>query len=138
MTPGAMCISDQVPKDGFVYPGELYEGIEMAFDTEVLEKKWPIELSAYGIEMKDLNELLKIGMNSYVTAVTEEILAKSQQMYDALCNGNLPYTGYRFYVLELLFLIKNGGLSYIKNGSLVTKGQRHIAVVTEITGDTRF
>ena len=131
MTPGSMCLSGAAPKEGFIYPGKLYEGIEIAFDLNVLNKNFPTELLSYGISLEDIKGYLKKNEDSFMANISDVGLKKSKALYEKLCNGDFPITAYRFYTLELLYLIQNGEASEMKGRSFVTKGQRRIAVEAE-------
>lgn len=131
MVPGSLCISNTVPKDGYIYPGELYEGIEIAFDLDALKQQSIPELTAYGLEVDDITNCIKNNTKSYIASVSDIVMDKSKALYDALRNKNLSIQEYKFYVLDLLFNLRHGGITDIRNKSLVTKGQRSIAVEAE-------
>jgi len=131
MMPGYICMSATAPREGFIYPGEFYEGIEMAFDLDILADKFPLELSAYGISMASIKSFLKDNDKSFMGTVSENVLSKSKSLFEYLLAGNLPISAYRFYTMELLYLIINGNTEEMTGKSYVTKGQRRIAVETE-------
>ena len=73
MTPGLLNINSRTPKDGYSYPGGAYEGIEVAFDLEMLKEKTPVELSAFGLTYETLEEYLTRGNGNYMAAISDSI-----------------------------------------------------------------
>ncbi len=85
MTPGSMCISGEEPKEGFIYPGEFYEGIEIAFDVKALKRNFPIELLSYGISFDDIDLSTKNSKESYMATISDRALEKSKNLFENLC-----------------------------------------------------
>ena len=139
MTPGLLNVNQRVPKGGYHYPGARYEGIEIAFDMEMLKKCMPAELDSYGITMEVLEDILRAGDGNYMANASEAAMQKSKALYERLKTGDLMLPDYRFQTLSLLYSLKNGEAEKSKTQSLVTKGQRRIAVEAEqlLTQDLR-
>ncbi len=131
MMPGNMCINAEKPEQGYIYPGELYEGIEIVFDRDVFKHQDIRELASYGLSGDYLRECVDNHAGCFMASLDETVLGKSRALYEALLEKNLSQEAYRFYALEILFLIKNGGAGEIKSGTFITKGQRKIAVEAE-------
>ncbi|MCR5581058.1 MAG: AraC family transcriptional regulator [Pseudobutyrivibrio sp.] len=131
MVPGSICISSTAPEDGFVYPGELYTGIELAFDIDILTNSFPKELSSYGINIDSIKRFQSDNDDNFMGTVSELVQQKSRAIYDYLVSGDMKLEDYRFYVLEILYLILNGNTFSLNGKSYVTRGQRRIAVETE-------
>jgi AraC-like DNA-binding protein len=131
MAPGMICLSSMAPKDGYLYPGELYQGLEIAFDLKKLRKAFPQELVAFGFTEEILEHYVVKSHANTMLAAGEKVMTKSKALHEALCKGDRPLGEYRFYFLELLFLMTHDGVTDAGAKSLVTKGQRRIAVETE-------
>lgn len=131
MAPGMICLSSTAPKDGYLYPGELYQGLEIAFDLKKIRGAFPEELAAYGFSRECLEQYVGKSHANTMAVAGEKVLVKSKALHEALSKGDRSLGEYRFYFLELLFLLIHGGASSTGARSLVTKGQRKIAVETE-------
>ena len=131
MTPGLFNLNCTAPKEGYSYPGGFYEGIEIGLNLDILNEQVPPELSSFGLDLDYLRSLLKKGSGNYMATLTEEVLQESRFLYDSLKKGNLKLCDYRFLTVSLLYLLKNGYASETKNRTLVTRGQRRIAIEAE-------
>ena len=139
MMPGLLSVNCNEPKGGYSYPGGLYEGIEIAFDLDVLQRQTPPEFSSFGLDLDFLNRVLEKGKGSYMAVVTEEAVQQGRLLYESLRKGDLLLAGYRFLTVSLLYHLKNGYAGEIKDRTLATRGQRRIANEVEqiLTEDYR-
>lgn len=139
MTPGLLNINNRTPKEGYIYPGSDYEGMEIAFDLNVLREKTPEALSDFGLSGEVLKEYLIRGDGNYMATVSDSAMQRSKSLFEHIRNGDLRIEDYRFLTLSLLYHMKNGEAVWLKNQSHVTKGQRRIAVEVEglLTEDFR-
>ena len=131
MAPGLFNVNCTSPKEGYSYPGGFYEGIEIALNLDVLKEQVPPELSSFGLDLDYLLSLLKKGSGNYMATVTDDALQESRFLYDSLKKGNLKLCDYRFLSVSLLYHLKKGYASETKNRTLVTRGQRRIAIEVE-------
>lgn len=139
MTPGLLNVNNHEPKGGYIFPGELYEGIEIAFDMEIMKERVPAELSSFGLSLDSLNDFLERGNGNYMARASDAAIQRSKFLYERIRKGDLAISDYRFLTVSLLYHLKNGEATEIKNRSMVTKGQRRIAVEAEqiLTDDYR-
>ncbi|MBQ7371375.1 MAG: helix-turn-helix transcriptional regulator [Blautia sp.] len=139
MTPGLLNVNNLIPKDGYHYPGSFYEGIEVALNLRILRKHMPAELSSFGMTLEALEQYLETGNGNYMANVVDMAMQRSRALYERLKAGDLSIQDYRFLTVSLLYYLKNGEAARIRNQSMVTKGQRRIAVEAEqlLTEDYR-
>lgn len=127
MSPGLLNINTNGPKEGYNYPGNFYEGLEIAFDMDALEKGEPDCLADLGLGKGLLLDILKNGKGSLMAQVNDEAMAQAERLYTALRIGELSLPEYRFLTVQLLYTLIHGGAEETKGIQYTTKGQRHIA-----------
>ena len=131
MTPGLLNVNNRVPKDGYHYPTGSYEGLEIAFDMTVLKEHMPVELTSFGLTLEELEDFLERGNGNCTAHVSDAAMQQSKVLYENLKAGGGCITDYRFWTVSILYYLKNGEMSEVKNRSLITKGQRRIAIEAE-------
>ena len=130
MEPGMLCLDNHEPKDGYAYPTRQYEGLEIAFDLELLREAPPDALLAYGRFGESIEALLTEHNGSCLASVTDACKEKIQGLFVTLRTQTTAMEDIRFFALSLLWELKNGSMSILSEASFVTRGQRRI--VTEI------
>ena len=127
MSPGLLNINTNAPKDGYYYPGNLYEGLEIAFDLDVLADTEPECLRDLGFNKDMLLDMIKDGKGSFMAEVNDNTIRQAEELYNALRHAQLTLPEYRFMTVQLLHTLIHGGAQEIKGMQYATKGQRHIA-----------
>lgn len=127
VTPGLININNLNLQNGYRYPGSLYEGVEIAFDLDLLAGGAPPELISFGLDPDFLCGLLREHNGNYMAAMTDEAKRQTEVLYHALKAGDLERSDYRFLTVSLLYALKHGATTRSKDRLLVTRGQRLIA-----------
>ena len=127
MSPGLLNINTNAPKNGYYYPGNLYEGLEIAFDLDVLADTEPECLRDLGLTKDMLLDIINNGCGSFMAQINDNTIRQAEGLYNALRKGELSLSDYRFMTVQLLYTLIHGGAQEIKGMQYATKGQRHIA-----------
>ena len=125
LSPGMLSIDCNQPKEMFRYPTNQYEGLEIVWNLDKLKKCPAVVLDELGIGSDRLAELEEHAQGSYITGVSPEWDALAKSMIDQLKEGKGRIEDYRFYCLQLLYMLTTGHTRPIKK-AYVTKGQRRI------------
>ncbi|MCM1499176.1 MAG: AraC family transcriptional regulator [Clostridium sp.] len=137
MEPGMLCIDDHKPKDGYWYPGQSYNGLEIVFDLDRLMENPLPELSAYCDYDEWIRKMLSTHGGTYLGAVENECERLMNLLYSHLAAADWSLADYRLHLLLLFYALVNRGTAPVEEQFYVTKGQKHIADEVEqmITGD---
>lgn len=109
MSPGLLNINTNAPKDGYYYPGDMYEGLEIAFDLDVLSSGAPRCLKELGFDTGLLYGLIKGGSGSCMAEVGEAAMKQAERLYSALKASDLTLEEYRFLTVQLMHTLVHGG-----------------------------
>lgn len=126
LEPGMLSIDCNQPKESFRYPTKEYEGLEMVFNLEELEKH-PVEiLEELGIGRKRQEELRGRNQGSFIANVSNEWDVLAKALISRLREADGRIEDFRFLCIQILYLLECGHTALLKN-VYVTKGQRRIA-----------
>lgn len=131
MMPGFLSISAYKPMSGYHYPSSSYFGVEIAVDLSSIRKEGPAWLSSFGLTKTYLCGLLEKDGRLLMAEASAEAVRVGNNLYEALRKSDLSIESYRFLTAQMLYVLKNGGASDVKNVCYATKGQRLIANETE-------
>ena len=136
--PGMLSIDCNQPKEIFRYPTKRYEGFEIVFNLEELTKNPLSILEDLRIGLRRYEELIEHNQGSYIAEVSTDWDILARTMIRRLREADGRMEDFRFYSLQLLYLIGCGHTFSLKN-VYITKGQRKIAeeVNEKIIGDLK-
>ena len=126
LSAGMLSIDRNQVKGMFRYPTREYEGLEIVFNLAELEKSPLTILDELGVGAGRLQDFTESDCGSFISGVSAkwDMLAKSLTGSLETAEGRIE--DYRFYSLELLYLLTAGHLKPVKK-AYVTSGQRRIA-----------
>lgn len=119
-----LSIDSNRAKGMFRYPTEEYEGLEIVFNLAELERQPVAVLDELGIGAGRLHEFLECG--SFISSVSGEWDTLAKNLTGLLETAEGRIEDYRFYSLQLLFLLTKGHTRDVRK-TYVTGGQRRIA-----------
>lgn len=126
-----LSIDSNAPKENFLFPGGRYKGLELILDMNELVHR-PIQaLNDCGIDPKKLKESLKPVQGSYLALVSAEWKELAEFIAGRLQEADGRIEDFRFYTLQLLYLLGKGSMLPIEKKFYVTKGQRMIVTKVE-------
>lgn len=136
---GLLSIDSNPPKENFLFPGARYKGIELVLDIERLSRQNVQALCDLGIELQKLEERLLKYHGSYIATVSRVFKEIMEEVWEKLFSHEGDIEDFRFYTLQLLYLLKKGNTASIEKRFYLTKGQRAIAARAEkkITEDLK-
>ena len=136
MKKGMISLNQIQPIDGYYYPGKKYDGLELAFDLDVLSDDFPDVLSEYGLTKGYLLELIDRNNSLLLASVNQKIQLEANKLIDYLKSRDVSIEKIRYEVLRMFFLLKEEGLNSDVIFS-VSKGQRQIAneIEEKLTAD---
>lgn len=128
---GLLSIDTNEPKEDFLFPGGRYAGLELVVNMEELAKH-PIQaFTDCGIELAKTEELLRRFRGSYVGAVSGEWKLLAESVMKKLMKTEGGIEDFRFYTLQLLYLIQKGSITSPEHRIYLTRGQRRIVAEVE-------
>lgn len=128
---GILSFDLNAPKENFLFPGGRYVGLELVFDMQALEQH-PIQaLLDMGIAPEKLEQELKLTQGSYVVTTTKEWKDLAEMVIEKLKIAEGTIEDFRFYTIQLLYLLKKRNMTPIEKKFYVTKGQRMIVAKVE-------
>lgn len=128
---GILSVDSNSPKDNFLFPGARYQGIELVLDLERLGRENVQALSDLGIDAGKLVEELSKYQGSYIATVSRQFKEIMEELWDLLLHHKGEIEDFRFYTLQILYLLKKGNTTSIEKKFYLTKGQRAIAAKVE-------
>lgn len=101
ITKNHIIISTIAPDKDFYYPGSLYEGISLFFDTDKLNNGTKNYLDIFGIDMSKFKDYFCKETGVYLQETNEDINSTIKSLWDIKEAGDVGK--YRFYMLQLLY-----------------------------------
>jgi len=131
---GILSIDTSATKTSHFYPTFLYKGLEIIFDFNELEKSGQEVFSTIGFNpiefLESLNDRSVHG--SFLTIPPKAWQIKATKLTEHLVAQDISMEDIRFYLIELLFMIKKSSVELKKaEVGYLSKGQREIAVQVE-------
>ncbi|MBQ8995996.1 MAG: helix-turn-helix transcriptional regulator [Oscillospiraceae bacterium] len=131
MEKGMLSLNQVQPVDGYYYPGKKYDGIELAFDLEVMSEEFPPALSDYGLTKDYFQRLIEENDSIFLASSGQKIQTMAEELLIYLRSGDVSVTKLRSEVLRMFLLIKEGELTPARDVTYVSRGQRQIATEAE-------
>lgn len=128
---GILSIDSNSPKENFLFPGARYKGVELVLDLKKLKHQKIQALYDLGFDVAKLGEQLKKFHGSYVATVSRQWKEIVETTWEKLVNHDGKIEDFRFYTLQLLYLLGKGSTMSIEKRFYLTKGQRTIAARVE-------
>lgn len=129
LTAGMLSIDCNRPKEMFHYPTKQYEGLEIVLNLDELREHPVVILEELGIGTGRVDELVQHNHGSFIARVSAEWDAAAKSLINLLKTADGRLEDYRFYSLQLLYMLRSGHTFPMKS-IYVTKGQRRIAAET--------
>ena len=126
LSDGMLSIDSNQVKGMFRYPTREYEGLEIVLNLAELEKCPLTILDELGAGIGQLQEFIKCDRGSFISGVSAEWDTLARNLMGLLETAKGRMEDYRFYSLQLLYLLNTGHTRSVKR-SYVTSGQRRIA-----------
>lgn len=126
---GMICLDGHGIKYGFYYPGNRYEGIEVAIDLDRI--KPGSTLTEFGIDKEVLSELIKTSGGTFIRELDEKTRLKMAELFGALLEGTEDLGYYRFKTVELIRILIARSRDTSNKIKYCSKGQREIAMKVE-------
>lgn len=126
LSDGMLSIDSNQVKEMFGYPTREYEGLEIVLNLAELEKRPLTILDELGAGTGRLREFTERCQGSFISGVSERWDTLARKLVELLGTAKGKAEDYRFYTLELLYLLNAGNTRTIKR-AYVTSGQRRIA-----------
>lgn len=128
---GILSLDSNMPEDAFVSPKGRYAGLEIIFNLEIIKESPVNAFLDCGIDILGIYEELKPLNGSYLATVSSKWADEAEEIIKLLKAGKGTLEDYRFRILHLLYLIKNGHTHALEKKYYLTKGQRFIATEAE-------
>ena len=126
LSAGMLSIDRNQVKEMFRYPTREYEGLEIVLNLAELEKHPLTILDELGTGTARLQEFTRCGQGSFISGVSAKWDVLARNLVGLLETAKGRVEDYRFYSLELLYLLAAGHTRMIKQ-AYVTSGQRRVA-----------
>lgn len=126
LSDGMLSIDSNQVKGMFRYPAREYEGLEIVLNLAELEQHPLTILDELGIGTDRFQEFIKHDRGSFISGVSAEWDTLARNLVGLLETAEGRMEDYRFYSLQLLYLLNAGHTKTVKK-SYVTTGQRRIA-----------
>lgn len=130
LSAGMLSIDCNQPKEQFYYPTRYYEGLEIVINLEEIRKHSVTIFEELGIGSESMERLRHHDQGSYIAGVSEEWDRLANTLIKRLKTADGKVEDFRFYVLQLLYML-GAGHSVPQKSVYITKGQRRIASETE-------
>lgn len=128
---GILSVDSNAPKEKFLFPGGRYAGLEMILDMHEL-KQHPIQAFLdCGVNPEKIEKDLRQVQGSYLAVVSREWRELAEVVMEKLKNAEGRVEDFRFYTLQLLYLLCKGNMIPVEKKFYLTKGQRSIVARVE-------
>lgn len=128
---GILSLDSNSPKDFFIYPNNRYTGLELVLDMHQLKEQPIRAFEDCGISIEELGNRLSSMQGSYLAATSGEWRQLADELIENLQNARGRAEDYRFWSLQLLYLLCRGSLTPLEKKRYLTRGQRMIVVRVE-------
>lgn len=128
---GILSIDLNPPKENFIYPNSRYKGLELIFDLEKLKNQRLQVLYDLGISPEKMWSDIRKFKGSYIATVSRQWKETAELIIEKLKSGKGQIEDFRFYTLQLLYLLGKGNTVSVEKKVYLTRGQRMIAAKAE-------
>lgn len=136
---GVLSIDSNAPKENFLFPGGRYAGLEMILDIKRLTKN-PIQAFCdCGIDPVRLSEELRARQGSFLAMASREWKELAEALMEKLMRAQGSSEDFRFWTIQLLYLLQKSDLAPVEKRFFLTRGQRRIVACVEekLTADLK-
>lgn len=127
LSPGSLYIGFCAPLGVRHYPLGYLRGVECTFPLSRLEGDVLSDLAAYGDFISWLRRLMVMEGGYFTGEVSDETGKLFSSLYDALVRGTYSIEEYRFFLLQILFILSHGALRDTGRGCTLGGEQRAVA-----------
>lgn len=128
---GRLSIDSNAPKANFMYPGNYYSGLEVILDLEELNARPVQALSDCGFSPGKLEESLSMSKGSCLVDASREWRELAERLMEKLVTGNGTEEDFRFYTIQLFYILSQTNMKPAEKRFYLTRGQRMIVAKVE-------
>lgn len=128
---GTLSIDSNAPKENFLFPGGRYAGLELVLDLEKLDRAPVAAFGDCGIDPVGMKEEMADCQGSCLVTVSGEWRELAESLMRKLKNAEGELEDYRFWTLQLLYLLRKRDMVPVEKKFYLTRGQRLIVTKVE-------
>lgn len=128
---GHLSIDSNAPKANFLYPGGSYSGLELVLD---MDKSGPMPAQALtdcGFSYEKLEKQLSRNQGSCLVSASREWRETAELVMEKMKAGTGTIEDFRFYTIQLFYLLGKNNMKPVEKKFYLTKGQRMIVTKVE-------